>query len=230
MIGVVRSPRYALLEPARCLWLGRGDDAVALLDGLAERLPPAVEPVRLRHLATGHQSAGRTEQAACRTEAARRAARRAGDAEEEVRAKALLGRIYAHSSAQEELEVAVALLKQCAQACDEGIVVDELFHIGCLLDLAFALGRRSGSPPARAVLERAIALSARFRDPLALADLYNGLAVAHLNRGDEQAAITYKQKSIQVYEELALFGRITAAFDQLMAVSGERAGGPAAKL
>ena len=99
MADVNGAPRYALLEAARCLWQARADDAVALIEGLSERLPPAIALVRLRYLTTGHRIAGRTEQAFCRTDEARRAAHLAGDMEAEMLAKAALGRFHAHASA-----------------------------------------------------------------------------------------------------------------------------------
>ena len=99
MADVNGASRYALLEAARRLWQARAGDAVALLEGLAKRLPPAFALVWLRYLAMGHQMAGRTEQAFCRADEARRAAHLAGDVEEAIRAKAVLGRIHAHASA-----------------------------------------------------------------------------------------------------------------------------------
>lgn len=222
------SPRYTLPEAARCIWQGRGDEAVPLLEALAERVPPGVESVRLRYLATAHNLAGRTTQASGLAREALRAAQADGDAEEQARAKALLGRIAAHATADEDLDEAITLLEQCVQACDDGTVVDDLFHFGCLVDLAHALGSKSRAEPALAALERAIALSARFSDPLALATLYNEMAEAHLDRGDAQTATMYKQKCVQVHEEQALSGRIATAVAEaarLSAAGGEAPAG-----
>ncbi len=224
MVDAGGSPRYTLLEAARCIWQGRGDEAVPLLEALAERVPPGVESVRLRYLATAHNLAGRTTQASGLAREALRAAQAGGDAEEQARAKALLGRIYAHAATDDDLDEAITLLEACVQMCDDGIVVDDLFQFGCLVDLAHALDRCCRPDPALAALRRAIGLSAGFSDPPALATLYDEMAKAHLACDDEPTAIIYKQKSVQVHEEQVLRGRVAAAVEaaaRLSAAGGE---------
>lgn len=211
MADDIGSPRYDLLEAARGIWQGRADDAVAVLEGLAGRMPAVVEPVRLRYLGSAHLLAGRTTEAtACALEA-RRAAHLARDGEEEVRATALLGRIGSHASSDAELGAAVALLDRCVRDCDDGKVDDLFFLFGCLVDLGLALANRGQSRPALATLRRAIALSARFNEPRLLAELYNDLAEACLARRDTGAAVMYKQKCVQIHEEHALQDRVSAA-------------------
>lgn len=223
MVDIAGLPRYELLEAARGIWQGRADDAVAALDGLEGRMPAAVEPVRLRYLAAAHLLADRTTEAGTCAAEARRAAHLTRDVEEKIRATALLGRIGAHASRDGDLAAAIALLDRCVQACDEGSVDDDLFLFGCLVDLGAVLSSRGQTRPALAALERAVALSARFNEPRLLAELYNDLAEACLARGDTGAAVVYKQKCVQVHEELALAARIRAAVDHAKRLSGGEA-------
>lgn len=226
MGDVADSPRYALLEAARAIWQRRADDAVAVLEGLAGRMPAAVDPIRLRYLASAHLLAGRTSQASVCADEARRAAHLVGDVEEEIRATAQLGRIGAEAVTNGDLKAAQVLLDRCVRACDEGAIVDDLFLFGCLVDLGAVLGKRGQIRPALAALERALVVSARFNEPLLLAELYNSLAEAHRARGDPDTAVMYKQKCVQVHEELALQERIVAAVDHARRLSSSGAGQP----
>ena len=151
----------------------------------------------------------------------------AGDVEKQARTRAVLGRIHARSAASADRDLAISRLGQCGRACDDGVIDDALVHFGCLVELAAALGSRDQPEAALAVLKRAIALPVRLGDPAALADLYNGMAETRLDRGDVQAAIMYKRKCVQVHGEIALRGRIGAAFDRAGRLADGCGDGPA---
>ncbi len=54
------------------------------------------------------------------------------------------------------------------------------------------------------------------------------MAETHLDRGDEQTVIMYKQKCVQIHEEQSLFGRVTAASAEAARLSAAPSDGPAA--
>ncbi|MBA3414659.1 MAG: hypothetical protein H0U10_05480 [Chloroflexia bacterium] len=142
---------------------GEGEEAIPLLEALAGRVPPGVEPVRLRYLATAYNLTGASTQATRLAQVALRAAHMGGDVEEQVRAQAFLMHIAAHTAVDADLDGAIRLLEHCVQACDDGTVGDEIFHFGCLVDLAHALDRRSRPDAALAAMRRDLAIPSAWR-------------------------------------------------------------------
>src|SRR5439155_4292621 len=66
--------------------------------------------------------------------------------------------------------------------------------------------------------ERAIALSEEFGDRASLAHLYAGIAKAHHDSGDPEAASLNSQKSLHIYEDLGLMDQVACALDNAAAL------------
>src|SRR6266568_5057526 len=79
-----------------------------------------------------------------------------GDAQEQVRIKAALSASYARTYAYED---AIRLLRECVQACDEGVVTDPTFHFRRLSDLAVMLTNQRRPKEAMPIFERAIQMA-----------------------------------------------------------------------
>src|SRR5258708_23604048 len=89
-------------------------------------------------------------------ERAQRMAELLGDQEEQVRIKAALAAAYAKTYAYED---SVRLLRECVQACDEGVISDPPFHFRRLSDLALTLTNQRRPKEAMPVFERAIQMA-----------------------------------------------------------------------
>ncbi len=217
------TPQYALLEARRLTEQGRPEQAIPVLESLEEGLTPSDQLMRLRYLAVGYNRTGQPKQAFPLIERAQRMAELLGDAEEQVRVKAVLASAYARSFAFEE---SIRVLRECVQACEDGTVKDATFHFRRLIDLAMALANQRQPKQALAIYERALELAASFEDRPRLADLYVGMATAYRDAGDVETAIRYSRQSVQLYEELGLLDDVAGALDSAAALYVEH-GNPA---
>jgi tetratricopeptide (TPR) repeat protein len=194
------APQYDLLEARRLIEEGNPKEAIPLLEALEEGLTPADQLVRLRYLASATVWVGESKQAFPLLERAQRMAELLDDREEQVRIKSVLAAAYARTFAYED---SIRLLRECVQACEEGIVSDPTFYFRRLSDLGVILTNQRRPKEAMPVYERAIELSGKFSDRRSLATMYAGLAKAHHLQGDVELAIRYNQRSLDVYEELS---------------------------
>jgi transcriptional regulator with XRE-family HTH domain len=209
------TPQYTLLEARRALEQGRPTDAIEQLERLEEGLTPGDQLFRLRYLAAAYNVVGQPKQAFPLIERAQRMAELLEDEEELVRVKGVLAGAYMRTYAYEE---ATKILRECVQACEDGLVKDPAFHFRRLVDLATVLGNQRQSKQALLVFERAIELSEQFGDRSSLAALYAGLGKTYHDAGDIEAAILYNQKSVQIYEELGLVDQVACALDNVAAL------------
>ena len=168
--------------------------------------------MRLRYLAIAHNIANQPKEAFPLLERAQRMAELLGDAQEQVRIKAALSASYARTYAYED---AIRLLRECVQACDEGVVTDPTFHFRRLSDLAVMLTNQRRAKEAMPIFERAIELAAQFSDRSSLGTMYAGLAKAHHLQGDVELAIRFNQRSLQVYEELSALDQVACTLDNI---------------
>jgi HTH-type transcriptional regulator, quorum sensing regulator NprR len=205
-------PQYDLLEARRLVEQGDGSDAIPVLEGLEEGLTPQDQLVRLRYLAVAHNIVGQAKQAFPIIERAQRMAELLNDTEEQVRLKGVLGATYAKTYAYED---AVRLLRECVQACDEGVISDPTFHFRRLSDLAVLLTHQRRPKEAMPVYERAIQMADQFSDRRSLGTMYAGLAKAHHLQGDVELAIRNNQRSLQVYEELSALDQVACTLDNI---------------
>ena len=204
------TPQYDLVEARRLIEQGKASEALPILERLEEGLNAADQLVRLRYLAAGYNMTNQPKQAFPVIERAQRMADLLGDADEQVRVKALLASTYARTYAYED---SIRLLRETVLACENGVVKDEMFYFRRLADLAVALTNNRQPKQAIPIYERAIALSEKFSDRLAIAGLYAGLAKTYQNEGDLEAAIRWNQRSLQAYEELGLLDQIACTLD-----------------
>jgi transcriptional regulator with XRE-family HTH domain len=212
------TPQYALLEAQRHIEQANGKDAIPILEGLEEGLTPGDQLIRLRYLAVAYNLTGQPKQAFPLIERAQRMAELLSDTGEQVRVKGVLASAYARTYAYED---AIRVLRECVQACEEGVVNDPAFHFRRLVDLALALSNQRQPKQALAMYERAIELSGQFEDRPSIARLYAAMAKAHHDSGDVEAAIVYNQKSLNVYEELGLIDQVACALDNAAALYAE---------
>jgi transcriptional regulator with XRE-family HTH domain len=206
------APQFDLLEARRLVEQGDGADAIPLLEGLEEGLTPQDQIVRLRYLAVAYNIVGQAKQSFPVVERAQRMAELLGDRDEQTRLKAVLAASYAKSYAYED---AVRLLRECVQACDEGIVSDPTFHFRRLSDLAVLLTNQRRPKEAMPIYERAIEMADQFSDRRSLGTMYAGLAKAHHLQGDVELAIRNNQRSLQVYEELSALDQVACTLDNI---------------
>jgi HTH-type transcriptional regulator, quorum sensing regulator NprR len=206
------APQFDLVEARRLVEQGRAGEAVPLLEKLDEGLTPSDQLVRLRYLAIAFNMLGQPKEAFPLLERAQRMAELLLDPEEQVRIKAVLSASYARTYAYED---AIRLLRECVQACDEGVVSDPTFHFRRLSDLAVMLTNQRQPKQAMPVFERAIELADRFSDRSSLGTMYAGLAKAHHLQGDVELAIRYNQRSLDVYEELSALDQIACTLDNI---------------
>jgi tetratricopeptide (TPR) repeat protein len=157
-----------------------------------------------------YNTTGQPKQAFPVIERAQRMAELLGDLEEQTRVKAVLANAYLRTYQYEE---GARLLRECVVACENGTVKDPAFHFRRLVDLASALTSLRQPKQALATYERAIALSNEFSDRRTMALLYGGIAKTYQDDGDLEAAITYNQKSLQLFEELGLLDQIACTLD-----------------
>jgi tetratricopeptide (TPR) repeat protein len=204
------TPQFQFLEARRLIEESRATEAVPILEALEEGLTAADQLVRLRYLAIGYNATGKPKHAFPVIERAQRMADLLGNVEEQVRIKAVLAGTHTRTYAYDE---AIRLLKECILACDNGVVKDSAFHFRRLVDLALALTNTRDSKQALGAYERALELAEQFSDRPSLAGLYAGLAKTYQNEGDLEAAITYNQKSLQLYEELGLMHQVACTLD-----------------
>src|SRR5438132_797964 len=190
------APQYDLIEARRLLEQGKAPEALPLLEGLEEGLSAADQLVRLRYLAAAYNVLGRPKQAFPVIDRAQRMAELLDRPEESIRVKAVLASAYTRTYAYED---AIRLLRECVVACENGTVKDPTFHFRRLADLALTLTNNRQPKEALAVYERAIAISDQFSDYAVIAQLYAGMARTYQNDGDLEAAITYNQKSLQLF-------------------------------
>lgn len=209
-IAAPGTPQYELLEARRFIEQGKPAEAIPILERLEEGLGASDQLVRLRYLAIGYNALGQPKQAFPLIERAQRMAELLEDQEEQVRVSAVLAASYARTYAYEE---AVRLLREIVASCENGVPNDPAFHFRRLVDLAVALTNLRQPKQALAAYERAIALADTFRDRPMLGTLYAGMAKAHQNSGDLEAAILYNQKSLQIFEELGLFDQVACTLD-----------------
>jgi HTH-type transcriptional regulator, quorum sensing regulator NprR len=205
-------PQFDLLEARRLVEQGDGSDAIPLLESLEEGLTPQDQLVRLRYLAVAYNITGQAKQAFPVLERAQRMAELLDDKEEQTRLKAVLGASYAKMYAYED---AVRLLRECVQACDEGVIADPTFHFRRLADLAVLLTHQRRPKEAMPVYERAIVMADQFSDRRSLGTMYAGLAKAHHLQGDVELAIRNNQRSLQVYEELSALDQVACTLDNI---------------
>jgi transcriptional regulator with XRE-family HTH domain len=206
------APQYDLLEAKRLVEQGQSAEAIPLLNALEEGLTPADQLVRLRYLAIAHDAMGEAKQAFPLLERAQRMAELLNDAAEQIRIKAVLASAYARTYAYED---AIRLLRECVQACDEGVVSDPTFHFRRLSDLAVHLTNQRRPKEAMPIFERAIELADQFSDRRSLGTMYAGLAKAHHLQGDVELAIRNNQRSLQVYEELSALDQVACTLDNI---------------
>lgn len=206
------APQYDLLEARRLTEQGQAGEAIPLLEALDEGLTPSDQLIRLRYLAIAYNLNGDAKRAFPLLERAQRMAELLDDATEQVRIKAALAQAYAKTYAYED---AIRLLRECVQACDEGVVNDPPFHFRRLSDLAMTLTNQRRPKEAMPVFERAIEMAAQFSDRRSLGTMYAGLAKAHHLHGDVELAIRNNQRSLQVYEELSALDQVACTLDNI---------------
>jgi transcriptional regulator with XRE-family HTH domain len=204
------TPQFQFLEARRLIEDARAAEAVPILEALEEGLNAADQLVRLRYLAIGHNATGQPKQAFPVIERAQRMADLLGNAEEQIRIKAVLAGAHSRTYAYDE---AIRLLKECILACENGVVKDTGFHFRRLVELALALTNTRDSKQALGAYERALELAEGFADRPSMAALYAGMAKTYQNEGDLEAAITYNTKSLQMYEELGLMHQVACTLD-----------------
>ena len=212
------APQYELLEARRLIADGRAAEAVPILESLEEGLTPADQLVRLRYLASAYNGSGQSKAAFPVIERAQRMAELLGDTEQAVRLKATLAAAHARSYAYDD---AARLLRECVQACDEGVISDPMFQFRRLSDLATILTNQRQPKLAMPMFERALALAERFGDQPSIARMYAALAKAHHDQGDVELAIRYNQRSLQAFEELNALDQIACALDNIAALYAE---------
>lgn len=206
------APQYDLLEARRLTEQGQAGEAIPLLEALDEGLTPSDQLIRLRYLAIAYNQNGDAKRAFPLLERAQRMAELLDDATEQVRIKAALAQAYAKTYAYED---AIRLLRECVQACDEGVVNDPPFHFRRLSDLAMTLTNQRRPKEAMPVFERAIEMADQFSDRRSLGTMYAGLAKAHHLHGDVELAIRNNQRSLQVYEELSALDQVACTLDNI---------------
>jgi transcriptional regulator with XRE-family HTH domain len=204
------TPQYELLEARSYVEQGRHAEAVTILERLEDGLSAADQLMRLRYLAIAYNGTGQPKQAFPVIERAQRMADLLTNAEESIRLKGVLAATYQHTYAYED---ANRLLRECIQACDNGVVKDPAFHFRRLVELALVQTNMRQARQALTTYERAIQLSEPFGDRTALANLYAGMAKNYQNDGDLEAAIVYNQKSLMLFEELGLLDQVACTLD-----------------
>jgi transcriptional regulator with XRE-family HTH domain len=206
------APQYDLIEARRLVEQGLSAEAIPMLEALDEGLTPSDQLVRLRYLAIAYNMVGDAKQAFPLLERAQRMAELLGDAGEQIRIKAALGQSYAKTYAYED---SIRLIRECVQACDEGVISDPTFHFRRLADLAVGLTNQRRPKEAMPIYERAIEMADQFSDRRSLGTMYAGLAKAHHLQGDVELAIRYNQRSLQVYEELSALDQVACTLDNI---------------
>jgi transcriptional regulator with XRE-family HTH domain len=206
------APQYDLIEARRLVEQGLSREAIPMLEALEEGLTPSDQLVRLRYLAIAYNMIGEAKQAFPLLERAQRMAELLDDAGERVRIKAALASTYANTYAYED---SIRLLRECVQACDEGVISDPTFHFRRLSDLAVILTNQRRPKEAMPVYERAIEMAEQFSDRRSLGIMYAGLAKAHHLQGDVELAIRNNQRSLQVYEELSALDQVACTLDNI---------------
>src|SRR6266540_1896316 len=209
-IAAPATPQFELFEARRHIEQHKERDAIPMLEALEEGLSVPDQLLRLRYLAVAYNATGQPKQAFPVIERAQRMAELLDDEEEQVRVKSVLASAYARSYAYED---SIRLLRECIVACENGTVRDPAFHFRRLVDLAIALTNQRQPKQALSAYERAIELAAQFDDRPTLGAIYAGMAKTYQDEGDLEAAITYNQKSLQVYEELGLLDQIACTLD-----------------
>jgi transcriptional regulator with XRE-family HTH domain len=209
-IAAPATPQFELFEARRFIEQHKERDAIPMLESLEEGLSAPDQLLRLRYLAVAYNATGQPKQAFPVIERAQRMAELLDDAEEQVRVKSVLANAYSRTYAYDD---AIRLLREVIAACDDGVVNDPAFQFRRLVDLAMALTNQRQSKQALAAYDRAIELSAQLSDRPSLGALYAGMAKAFQNQGDLEAAITYSQRSLLVFEELGLLDQVACTLD-----------------
>jgi len=143
-----------------------------------------------------------------------------------VRIKGALAASYARTYAYED---SIRLLRECVQACDEGVISDPTFHFRRLSDLAVILTNQRRPKEAMPVYERAIEMADQFSDRSSLGVMYAGLAKAHHLQGDVELAIRNNQRSLQIYEELSALDSVACTLDNIAVQYAEYGNGERAR-
>ena len=203
-------PQYQLLEARRLMEQGQYAEALPVLEAIEEGLTARDQLVRLRYLAAAYNACGQPKQAFPVIERAQRMADLLSDAEEQTRVRAVLANAYTRTYAYEE---AARLLRECITDCENGIVRDPTFHFRRIVDLALLLTSMRQPKQALTTYDRALQMSEQLSSRPMLAGVYAGMARTYQDEGDLEAAITYSQKSLQIYEELGLIDQIACTLD-----------------
>jgi tetratricopeptide (TPR) repeat protein len=204
------TPQFHLLAARGHMERGEYTNALPILEALEEGLSARDQLVRLRYLAAAYNATGQPKQAFPVIERAQRMADLLDDPEEQTRVKAVLANAYTRTYAYEE---AARLLRECVVDCDNGVVKDPTFYFRRLVDLGLTLTAMRQPKQALAMYERAIELSEDLSVRPNIAAVYAGMAKTYQDQGDLEAAITYSQKSLQIYEELGLLDQIACTLD-----------------
>jgi transcriptional regulator with XRE-family HTH domain len=203
-------PQYQLLEARRLMEQGQYAEALPVLEAIEEGLTARDQLVRLRYLAAAYNACGQPKQAFPVIERAQRMADLLSDAEEQTRVRSVLANAYTRTYAYEE---AARLLRECITDCENGIVRDPTFHFRRIVDLALLLTSMRQPKQALTTYDRALQMSEQLSSRPMLAGVYAGMARTYQDEGDLEAAITYSQKSLQIYEELGLIDQIACTLD-----------------
>src|SRR5258708_783553 len=206
------APQYDLVESRRLVEQGLAGEAIPLLEALEEGLTPGDQLVRLRYLAIAYTMDGQVKQSFPLLERAQRMAELLDDLPEQIRIKAALASSYAKTYAYED---SIRLLRECVQACDDGVITDPTFHFRRLSHLAVMLTNQRRPKEALPIFERAIEMADQFSDRRSLGTMYAGLAKAHHLQGDVELAIRYNQRSLAVYEELSALDQVACTLDNI---------------
>lgn len=123
-----------------------------------------------------------------------------------------LARVHARMDSPGE---AVNFALQAEQAVARGDVIDRTLELEIHQFLASAYQVLGDMESAHIRAERARALAEDAADPVALAKLYQSLALARFEEGDKDAALVYARKSIDLFESLGQREKLAETWNTL---------------